>query len=152
MLLFSGWRPSSWLCHVILISSGDRLRLTSWRTLDQDYAASPEPKNQECTTSKRWLVGRASSWNALSAQKRACSFSLSAFTRLRSPFGDYHPELSSVKGLREFIWRPCAHCGLWLALRSGPSFNEVIVIALLFPRSALKNILLRPCREGVWGC
>lgn len=55
----------------------------------------------------------------------------------------------SVRGLREFIWRPCAHCGLWLALRSNRSSNEVIVNALLFPQSALKGCVLRPCREGV---
>lgn len=95
VLLFSGRRAFSWLSHVILISDGDRLRLTSWWTLGQDYTASLEQKNRERPTSKQWLVGRASSWNALSAEERLCCFSISAFIRLWSSFGDYHSELRS---------------------------------------------------------
>lgn len=66
-LLFSARRACSWLSHVILIPDGDWLRLSSWWTLDQDYAAkSRAEKNRERPTSKRWLVGRAPSWNAFS--------------------------------------------------------------------------------------
>lgn len=39
MVLFSARRAYSWLSHVILIPDGDWLRLSSWWTLDRDYAA-----------------------------------------------------------------------------------------------------------------
>lgn len=121
MFLFSGRRAFSWLSHVILISDGDWLWLSSWWTLDQDYAASPEQKNRECPTSKQWLVGRASSWNAC-LLRSGCALFLSDCGRPLVIIILSSKVKVSVRGLLEFIWRPCAHCGLWLALRSGPEF------------------------------
>lgn len=79
-----------------------------------------------------------------------CAFSTSAFIRPWSSFGDYHPELKSKSiCLRPAGVFPDGPCGLWLALRSGPSFNEVIVNALLFPPIGPKK---QPFKAVLRGC
>lgn len=59
MLLFRASRAYSWLSHVILIPDSDWLRLSSWWTLDQDYAAKSRAEKWR-TPDVKAVAGRQS--------------------------------------------------------------------------------------------